>query len=74
MAMSTRRLSALAAAVSLAAIIVLVTAAKPVGRTDYSALVKLFEQWRAFERPTLRGDVPDYTAAAMAAKAATLKG
>src|SRR6266566_3589187 len=38
----------------------------------YASLVKLFEQWRDFEHPTLRGNVPDYGAAAMAAKAAAL--
>ena len=38
----------------------------------YTSLVKLFEQWRDFERPTLRDHVPDYGAAAMAAKAAAL--
>jgi hypothetical protein len=36
------------------------------------SLVKLFEQWRDFEHPTLRDHVPDYGAAAMAAKAAAL--
>jgi uncharacterized protein (DUF885 family) len=44
-------------------------AAAPPG---YSGLVKLFEQWRDFEHPSLRDDVPDYGAAAMAAKAAAL--
>jgi uncharacterized protein (DUF885 family) len=44
-------------------------AAAPPG---YSGLVKLFEQWRDFERPTLHGHVPDYGATAMAAKAAAL--
>jgi uncharacterized protein (DUF885 family) len=44
-------------------------AAAPQG---YLSLVKLFEQWRDFEHPTLHGDVPDYGAAAMAAKAAAL--
>jgi uncharacterized protein (DUF885 family) len=38
----------------------------------YLNLVKLFEQWRDFERPTLRDHVPDYGTAAMAAKAADL--
>ena len=38
----------------------------------YSSLVKLFEQWRDFEHPAMHGDVPDYGAAAMAAKAAAL--
>jgi uncharacterized protein (DUF885 family) len=35
-------------------------------------LVKLFEQWRDFERPTLHGNVPDYGAMAMTAKASAL--
>ncbi len=39
---------------------------------DYSTLVTLFEEWRAFERPLLRDGVPDYSAPAMAAKAAAL--
>jgi uncharacterized protein (DUF885 family) len=38
----------------------------------YSSLVKLFEQWRDFEHPTLHDHVPDYGASAMAAKAAAL--
>src|SRR6185503_16604887 len=32
----------------------------------YPALVALFEEWRAFQRPHMRNGVPDYTAAAMA--------
>jgi hypothetical protein len=38
----------------------------------YAGLVKLFQQWRAFERPVMMGHVPDYTPTAMAAKAAAL--
>lgn len=38
----------------------------------YPALVRLFQEWRAFARPEWRGGVPDYTAAGMAAKAAAL--
>jgi hypothetical protein len=38
----------------------------------YAGLVKLFEEWRAFERPVMKGNVPDYTPSAMAAKAAAL--
>jgi hypothetical protein len=38
----------------------------------YAALVKLFQQWREFERPVMKNDVPDYTASAMAAKTAAL--
>jgi uncharacterized protein (DUF885 family) len=38
----------------------------------YLSLVKLFEQWRDFEHPILHGNVPDYGATAMAAKAAAL--
>jgi hypothetical protein len=34
----------------------------------YDALVALFEQWRAFERPPRRDGAPDYGAAAMAAQ------
>jgi hypothetical protein len=38
----------------------------------YGALVRLFDQWRDFQRPVMRGDVPDYTSTAMAAKEAKL--
>ncbi|HEX3915079.1 MAG TPA: DUF885 family protein [Steroidobacteraceae bacterium] len=45
----------------------------PAGVTaGYAALVELFEQWREFEHPLMRGHVPDYRAAAMAAKADAL--
>jgi hypothetical protein len=52
----------------------------PIGRAasdavqpgGYAALVKLFEEWRAFEHPAMKGDVADYSAGAMAAKAAAL--
>ena len=37
----------------------------------YATLVKLFQQWRNFERPAMKGNVPDYSASAMATKAAT---
>jgi uncharacterized protein (DUF885 family) len=42
------------------------------GRDGYHALVKLFQQWREFEHPVMRSSVPDYSATAMAAKAAAL--
>jgi uncharacterized protein (DUF885 family) len=38
----------------------------------YSVLVKLFEDWRNFERPAMHDRVPDYGRAAMAAKAQAL--
>jgi len=38
----------------------------------YPALVKLFQQWREFEHPVMKNNVPDYSATAMAAKAAAL--
>jgi uncharacterized protein (DUF885 family) len=38
----------------------------------YASLVGFFEQWRDFERPILKGEVADYSAAAMSAKAAIL--
>ena len=47
-------------------------AAPPPG--GYPGLVELFIQWRAFERPAMHGNVPDYTPSAMGAKAAALPG
>jgi len=38
----------------------------------YLALVRLFQQWREFEHPVLKNNVPDYSASAIAAKAAAL--
>ncbi len=54
----------------MVASIVFVSAATPALPADYAALVTLFEQWRAFEHPASRGDVPDDTAAAMTTKVA----
>ncbi len=39
---------------------------------QHAALVTLFTDWRAFVQPDLRAGVPDYSAAAMARKAADL--
>jgi hypothetical protein len=39
---------------------------------SYDDLVKLFGEWREFERPVMHDSVPDYTASAMRAKAAAL--
>ena len=33
----------------------------------YPALVNLFQQWREFEHPVMKNNVPDYSASAMAA-------
>jgi uncharacterized protein (DUF885 family) len=38
----------------------------------YPVLVKLFQQWREFEHPATKNNVPDYSASAMEAKAAAL--
>ena len=38
----------------------------------YDKLVTLFQEWRSFEQPVMQGAVADYSAAAMAAKAAAL--
>ncbi|HXJ85401.1 MAG TPA: DUF885 family protein [Candidatus Binatia bacterium] len=38
----------------------------------YPALVTFFQQWREFEHPVMKKNVPDYSAGAMAAKAAVL--
>ena len=42
------------------------------GRMVISRLVQLFQQWREFEHPVMKDNVPDYSASAMAAKAAAL--
>ena len=47
-------------------------AKQPSEPAGYATLAKLFEQWRDFEHPILQGNVPDYSASAMAAKAAAL--
>jgi uncharacterized protein (DUF885 family) len=47
-------------------------ATSPDDTSGYATLVKLFEQWRDFERPLMQGNVPDYGPSAMAAKAAAL--
>ncbi len=39
---------------------------------NFATLTGLFTEWRAFVQPTIRQGVPDYSAAAMAAKAAEL--
>ena len=40
--------------------------------SDYNALITLFQEWRTFARPLTNNNVPDYTHAAMAAKAKAL--
>jgi hypothetical protein len=44
----------------------------PTDPPGYTSLAQLFEQWRDFEHPVMRGGVPDYGAAAMEARAAAL--
>jgi len=39
---------------------------------DYQTLIRLFEEWRAFERPSMKGYLPDYSADAMAEKVKAL--
>ncbi|MEP6546760.1 MAG: DUF885 family protein [Gammaproteobacteria bacterium] len=45
------------------------SSAAPASAPGYAALATLFEQWREFERPSMKGNVPDYRPGAMAAKA-----
>jgi uncharacterized protein (DUF885 family) len=45
---------------------------QPPEKIGHAALVQLFEQWREFEHPVLKDNLPDYGQAAMAAKAAAL--
>jgi len=42
--------------------------------TSYDDLVRLFDEWRAFERPPLVDGTPDYTAPTLARKQAALAG
>jgi hypothetical protein len=42
--------------------------------TRYEDLISLFTEWRAFQRPTLVGGVPDYTASVMAGQHQDLGG
>jgi len=50
------------------------SSAQAAGNQDgYPALVKLFQQWREFEHPVMKNNVPDYSASAMAAKSAALQ-
>ena len=41
---------------------------------DYASLVELAQDWRQFERPVIKNCIPDYSAAAMSAKAQALPG
>ncbi len=57
---------------SLLSLVTLVLAACPFSvdaAGDYQALVQLAQDWRQFEQPVIRHCVPDYSAAAMRAKA-----
>ena len=50
-----------------------ISSAKAASEPDgYPALVTLFQQWREFEHPAMKNNVPDYSASAMAAKALAL--
>ncbi len=42
------------------------------GSDGYLALVQFFQQWREFEHPGIKDNVPDYSASAMSAKASAL--
>jgi hypothetical protein len=66
-----RRLAPALAALALAAPAATATTGSAPG---YDALVKLFEDWRAFERPPLRDGAPDYTAATFARRLQELQG
>ncbi len=67
-----RRPAALLTRVALALALVLVAMPSVATEATYDDLVRLFEEWRAFERPGTRDGAPDYTAENMARKAAEL--
>ena len=48
--------------------------ALPAAASQYRDLTRLYDQWRAFEAPTVKNCAPDYSAAAMAKKAEGLAG
>ncbi len=60
-----------AAALSL---FLMIAGAFPAAASQYRDLASLYGQWRAFEAPAVQNCMPDYTAAAMAAKAEGLAG
>jgi hypothetical protein len=45
-----------------------------ISSNDYENLVKLFKEWREFQKPEIVDGVPDYTAAAMAKQRLGLRG
>lgn len=47
-------------------------AATPAASASHADLIRFFADWRAFVQPAIRAGVPDYSAAAMARKAAEL--
>lgn len=54
------------------ALLATAAAAEAPAPAGYDTLVRLFEEWRAFERPPFRNRVPDYTAATFARRHAEL--
>ncbi len=64
-----RRLAPALAALVLTAPAAVAQSPAPAG---YDALVRLFEEWRGFERPPLRDGAPDYTVASFARRHAEL--
>ena len=57
---------------AILAVAIMMAPAAAAAEAGHDALVRLFEEWRAFERPTIEDGVPDYGAAAMQGKAAGL--
>src|SRR5688572_2259786 len=70
--MAFRQLASLAATVALAS--QWAFAAEAPAAPGHDALVKLFEEWRTFERPPSREGAPDYTAATFARRLQELQG
>ncbi len=51
-----------------------ITPSVAAGQSSYDALVELFREWRAFERPRFIDGVPDYSAESMARQHQELRG
>ncbi len=67
-------LRSLAALASILALAAPPAFAESPAAPGYDALVKLFEDWRAFVRPPLRDGAPDYTAATFVRRLQELQG
>jgi uncharacterized protein (DUF885 family) len=65
--------AAFPAACGILSILLLAASSLSAASATHEDLVRLFDEWRAFEQPILHDGVPDYTSATIAAKGEGLK-